>query len=151
MKHILLFFSLFPLTACQYLPEIKDPIAHYMPGVYRIDVQQGNIIEQAKLNQLKPGMTPQEVYFVMGSPMILNTFAPNRWDYIYTMQPGNQDITEHKHLALYFENNRLMRLEGDFRPETPVVPTEPQETLFIVPPQEEDKTFIEKTLDNIGL
>ena len=83
MKTVLIytfsFFVLF-LSGCT-----KDKI----PGVYRINIQQGNDITQDMVSQLKPGMTKNQVAYVMGTPLIIDTFHPNRWDYIYSFHPGN--------------------------------------------------------------
>jgi outer membrane protein assembly factor BamE len=49
------------------------------PGVYRIDVEQGNIVTPEMIEQLKPGMTRRQVRFVMGTPLIEDTFNDNRW------------------------------------------------------------------------
>src|SRR5690606_17744119 len=57
------------------------------PGVYKIDIQQGNVVTQDMINQLRPGMTRRQVRFIMGNPMITDTFHPNRWDYLYSIQP----------------------------------------------------------------
>ena len=58
------------------------------PGVYKIDIQQGNVVTQDMIDQLRPGMTQRQVRFIMGNPLVADTFHPNRWDYIYSMQPG---------------------------------------------------------------
>jgi outer membrane protein assembly factor BamE len=53
-----------------------------IPGIYRIDIQQGNNVTQAMLNELEPGMTKNQVAYVMGNPLLIDTFHPNRWDYL---------------------------------------------------------------------
>lgn len=86
------------------------------PGVYKIDIQQGNIIDQNMINQLKPGMTQTQVAYVMGLPLLPNSFDKNRWDYIYTLQPGGEQRTQQT-LSLFFKNDKLIRFSGDFNPE----------------------------------
>lgn len=87
------------------------------PGVYKIDVQQGNVVTQEMIDQLRPGMTTRQVRFIMGTPLIQDTFAPNRWDYLYSMQAGhNQRVQER--VSLVFENDQLVGLAGDFVPGT---------------------------------
>lgn len=84
-------------------------------GVYRVDIQQGNIFTQEMVNQLKPGMTPSQVRFVMGTPLITDTFSPNRWDYYYSLRiPGEKEVQ--RHLTLHFSDEKLARLSGDFAP-----------------------------------
>lgn len=82
-----------------------------IPGVYRIDIQQGNEITQDMINQLKPGMTKNQVAYVMGTPLIIDTFHPNRWDYLYTFHLGNGD-RQQRRITVFFSNNRISHLEG---------------------------------------
>ncbi|HHA19132.1 MAG TPA: outer membrane protein assembly factor BamE [Methylophaga sp.] len=88
----------------------KDKI----PGVYRIDIQQGNDVTQQMINQLKPGMTKSQVSYVMGTPLLIDTFHPDRWDYIYTFHPGNGE-REQRRITLFFEEDALTHIDGDTR------------------------------------
>ena len=81
------------------------------PGVYRIDVGQGNILTQEMIDKLRLGMTPRQVEFVMGSPMITDTFHPDRWDYLYNLETG-KGLTLRNHLILYFENEKLAKIDN---------------------------------------
>lgn len=85
------------------------------PGVYKIDIQQGNVITQEMVDQLQPGMTKRQVQYVMGTPLIKDTFTQNRWDFVYTLQPGGKE-RQQESLTLYFENDLLSHFEGDFVP-----------------------------------
>ena len=85
------------------------------PGVYKIDVQQGNVVTQEMVNQLRPGMTTRQVRFIMGTPLVQDTFHPERWDYLYSMQAGHQE-REQERVVLTFENDLLVGLGGDFVP-----------------------------------
>ena len=58
------------------------------PGVYRIDVEQGNIITPEMVEQLQQGMTRRQVRFILGTPLIEDTFNEDRWDYRYTLRNG---------------------------------------------------------------
>ncbi len=79
---------------------------------HRIDIQQGNIITEEMLQQLEPGMSMAQVRYIMGSPMIVDTFNPQRWDYIYSIQPGRKARYQ-KRLSLYFnEEAILQRISG---------------------------------------
>lgn len=80
------------------------------PGVYRIDIGQGNILTQEMVEKLRIGMTPRQVEYVMGSPMIIDTFHPDRWDYLYHLETG-KGLSIRNHLVLYFENERLARID----------------------------------------
>jgi len=83
-----------------------------LPWVYRIDIQQGNVIDQDMLDQLKPGMNKNQVRFIMGTPAIEDPFHATRWDYIYTQSWGGAR-RQQIHLALYFEEEKLAYLDGD--------------------------------------
>ncbi len=87
------------------------------PGVYKIDVQQGNVVTQEMIDQLRPGMTQRQVRFIMGTPLIQDTFSPNRWDYLYSMKSGHRPRTQER-VSLTFENEILVGLSGDFVPGT---------------------------------
>ena len=96
----------FVLTACS-MPRL--------PSVHRVVVQQGNVINQNMIDQLKPGMTRSQVAYIMGEPVIRNTFNEKRWDYVYTFElPGR--INRDMRMSLYFENDVLAYFTGDFAP-----------------------------------
>ncbi|HWT72120.1 MAG TPA: outer membrane protein assembly factor BamE [Oxalicibacterium sp.] len=78
---------------------------------YRPDIQQGNFVSQEMVAQLKEGMTPDQVVFLMGTPLLNDVFHGERWDYPFRMQKGNGEITT-SHVTVYFENNRVSRIEG---------------------------------------
>lgn len=85
------------------------------PGVYRIAVQQGNIIDQKKVDQLSLGMSKRQVQFVMGSPLLNDAFHVDRWDYIYQVRRGDELLRDRR-FTLYFEGEALVRYEGDYEP-----------------------------------
>jgi outer membrane protein assembly factor BamE len=86
------------------------------PWVYRLQVDQGNIITQEKVNQLKPGMTREQVKFVMGSPLLTDTFHSDRWDYIYSLRDADGNISKQR-LSVIFADDKLARLSGTFMPQ----------------------------------
>lgn len=79
--------------------------------LYRIDIQQGNVITQEMIDKLKPDMTKAQVRFVMGTPLIVDTFRDNRWDYIYILQEKGELIDKQK-LTIFFEDGRLTHIEN---------------------------------------
>lgn len=86
------------------------------PGVHKIDIQQGNVITQDMVDQLRPGMTTRQVRFIMGTPLITDTFHSNRWDYLYSIQTGG-GIRHQERISLVFDDNQqLLGLAGDFIP-----------------------------------
>ncbi|MDH3326881.1 MAG: outer membrane protein assembly factor BamE [Gammaproteobacteria bacterium] len=79
--------------------------------VHRLDIQQGNIIKDEMVDQLKIGSSKRQVRFVMGSPLLTDPFHADRWDYVFTEQPGDKrEITEYRHLSVYFEGDKLVKI-----------------------------------------
>lgn len=79
---------------------------------YRIDVRQGNYVDQEMIAQLKRGMTRDQVRFVLGSPLVVDLFHENRWDYIYRHTRG-KGTTEQRVISVFFVDDRLDHVEGD--------------------------------------
>lgn len=104
--------------------------------VHRIDIQQGNVVTQEKVNQLETGMNRNQAQFVMGSPMVVDVFHEDRWDYIYYLKPGYGDPTEER-VTLFFEDDTLVRIDGSLQPSaTPVVEDDTtRQATLVVPPQ----------------
>lgn len=85
------------------------------PGVHKIVIQQGNIVDEEMVGKLKPGMTRAQVRFVLGTPLITDTFNDNRWDYYYLVtDQRNFNVTER--FTVYFENDVLESYEGTIEP-----------------------------------
>ncbi|MEM1404639.1 MAG: outer membrane protein assembly factor BamE [Pseudomonadota bacterium] len=85
------------------------------PGVYRIDIEQGNLVDQEMIEQLELGMSRRQVRFIMGSPLVEDTFNPDRWDYPYVIRNGTEIIREAQ-VSIYFNEDVLERIEGDYLP-----------------------------------
>lgn len=79
---------------------------------YRIDVRQGNYVDQDMVSQLKRGMTREQVRFVLGSPLVVDMFRKDRWDYVYRYKPGSGEA-EQRVISVFFVDERLDRVEGD--------------------------------------
>lgn len=106
-KHLLTsltFVGLLALAGCSF------------PGVYKIDIQQGNVVTQDMIDQLRPGMTRRQVRFIMGNPLLVDTFHANRWDYLYSLQPGGGVRQQERMSVLFNGNDQLVGLSGDFMP-----------------------------------
>jgi outer membrane protein assembly factor BamE len=82
---------------------------------YKLDVQQGNVVTSKMLLQLRPGMTKSQVRFIMGTPLIQDSFHGNRWDYVYQMREAGK-VTEQRRVILDFENDLLKTVRGDVIP-----------------------------------
>lgn len=85
------------------------------PGVYKINIEQGNIVTQEMVDQLKPGMSRRQVRFIMGTPLIEDSFNQDRWDYTYTTRNGLKVISEEQ-VTVIFEGDSLAEINGTMTP-----------------------------------
>jgi len=85
--------------------------------VYRPDIQQGNLLSVKDIEQVTVGMTRSQVRFLLGTPMISDPFAPHRWDYVYRMQYGRDRKVDSAHFIVYFEGDKVVRVETRDVPE----------------------------------
>jgi len=106
-SHLLLAAAFCTLaTACSYKPSFINE--------YKIDVQQGNVLTQEMVSQLKPGQTRDQVRFVLGTPMVTDIFHQWRWDYLYRYANGKTGQVESRRFSVFFDKDgRLERVEGD--------------------------------------
>jgi outer membrane protein assembly factor BamE len=111
-------------------------------GVYRVDVQQGNVLTEEMLAQLTPGMDKRKVRFLLGTPILVDTFNQDRWDYIYTLSRGGGTF-EQRQVTLFFEDERLARIEGDVHRGDGSRKIMPGETLVLVPEEQRSKGFMD--------
>ena len=103
MRVIVTLLAVICLSACGFVG---------FPGVYKIDVEQGNIVTQEMVDQLKPGMSRRQVRFILGTPLIEDPFNQARWDYPYVKRNGMKVLSESR-LMVYFDGDSLVRYEGD--------------------------------------
>ncbi len=119
-----------------------DIILTNLPGVYSVDVQQGNMVDQAMIDQLRPNMNKRQVLYILGSPMLTDFFHLKRWDYLYSAQLDGGD-RQQKRISLFFDNDQLVGVQGDFKPSAvPVIKTS-DETTVDVPKRDLEKTLWE--------
>lgn len=108
------------LAGCSEMPTLPA-----LPTLapHKIDIQQGNYVTQDMVDKLKPGMTRAQVRFVLGTPLVVDPFRTDRWDYVYLYKKGGE-ITEQRRLAAIFKDDKLVRLEGDVMPASPKATTD---------------------------
>ena len=92
------------LAGCSYIPQVSP---------YRMEIQQGNMVNQEMVSKLAVGMTKEQVKFILGTPLIIDPFRLDRWDYVFLRQPENKTEVEKRRIVVFFEENKLKRLEGD--------------------------------------
>ena len=94
------------LGACSSVPRIVSE--------YRIDVQQGNVLTQDMVAQLRPGLTRDQVRFLLGTPMLVDMFHADRWDYVYRLKKGKDNSVETRRFTVFFDGDgKLYRVAGD--------------------------------------
>lgn len=82
---------------------------------HKIPMQQGNYVDQEMVSKLKPEMTRSQVRFVLGTPLIVDPFHPDRWDYVYMVgKAGN--VKRERNITVVFDGDKLVRIEGDVVP-----------------------------------
>ncbi|HEY7752852.1 MAG TPA: outer membrane protein assembly factor BamE [Steroidobacteraceae bacterium] len=79
--------------------------------VYRMDIQQGNLLDAEQVEQVEVGMTRSQVRFLLGTPMVIDSFDSERWDYVYSLRRGHSRKVERRHLVVWFEGDKVARIE----------------------------------------
>ena len=79
-------------------------------SVYKVDVQQGNVLDEDDLAKVRVGMKKNQVIFLIGNPLLTDPFHKNRWDYVYTFTPGGGKLSG-KVLTLFFEGDTLVKID----------------------------------------
>lgn len=103
---VIVFIAFGLLAGCSF-----DDIASRV-NPYRIDVRQGNYVDQAMVSSLRKGMTRDQVRFVLGTPLVVDVFRSDRWDYVYLHQPGRGE-PEQRTLSVFFVDDLLDAVAGD--------------------------------------
>ncbi|PCH83714.1 MAG: cell envelope protein SmpA [Piscirickettsiaceae bacterium] len=142
------------LTACSTTGSLEDTVhsvAGNLPGVYKINVRQGNVITQEAVDHLRPGMDKRQVKFLLGTPLIADPFHKDRWDYFYNMNiAGKQNKQER--LTVFFEGGKLISLKGSFKPSNEFKPMTINTEVVDVPKRDEkERGLFERALHAIGI
>lgn len=139
MRYFLIFLLVF-LTGCgSTIPTVKP---------FKMDIQQGNVVTSKMLLQLRPGMTKSQVKFIMGSPLIVDSFHKNRWDYFYQLRQAGK-IVEQRRVILDFENELLTKVRGDVVPQGTAGAATGSEssvskTIIVPPKPKQEKSWADK-------
>ena len=103
MRYLVLLLAVLSASCTSTLPSLKP---------YHLDIQQGNVVTSKMMLQLKPGMTKSQVRYVMGTPLLQDSFHQDRWDYLYQMSKGGK-LVERRRVILEFKNDGLASVRGD--------------------------------------
>ena len=80
-----------------------------------MDIQQGNVVTQEMISRLQPGMTRNQVRFTLGTPLVVDPFRGDRWDYVYRYTKQGA-VTEQRRIVVVFKDDKLLRFESDVIP-----------------------------------
>lgn len=123
-SHLAILLAVCVLSACAKIP---------LPGVYRIDIQQGNVISQEQLAALEAGMEKRKVRFILGTPLVTDAFNQQRWDYYYSLEQRGEDRVQ-RIVSVFFDGDRLSHVTGDVRAATgPIKLPERVDTVVTIP------------------
>jgi outer membrane protein assembly factor BamE len=81
--------------------------------VYRVDVQQGNLLDESDIAAVKPGMTRNQVRFLLGTPVVADSFHPDRWDYVYFLRKGRAAATDRRWVIVSFDGDKVRAVQRD--------------------------------------
>jgi outer membrane protein assembly factor BamE len=141
------------VAACSSVPRIVNE--------YKIDVQQGNVLTQDMVSQLRPGLTRDQVRFILGTPVLMDMFHTSRWDYVYRLQTGGGTVEMRKFAVFFDADGKLSRVSGDVAPaqagEAAAAPESRSREIdlgsiaadSVVPPLEE-KGFFGQMMESVG-
>ena len=160
------FYRVFPgvlaLLMAALLSACKSIEVPKIPGVtpYRMVIQQGNFISQEMVVQLKPGMTKEQVRFILGTPLVTDIFHADRWDYVFFRETPDGK-REQRNLSVVFENSKLARVLGDLLPadgaarssgfEAQVKPDKPKAEENKAAEEKKEPGFFDRLREKIGL
>lgn len=86
------------------------------PSIHKLDIQQGNIVNQEMIDKLQPGMTKSQVQYILGTPLITDTFNRNRWDFYYSRVASSGERTEEQITVFFDGQGKLVQMSGDYLP-----------------------------------
>jgi outer membrane protein assembly factor BamE len=132
--------------------EYRSSALSNLPFVYKMTVQQGNIVDEDTVDQLELGMSKAQVRYVLGTPLLTDMFHTDRWDYTYTIRRGHKPM-EMKRMTLWFQDDQLVSIDGDLRPnpQRAVAAQENRQLVVEVPDWQDNRGIINRTLNTIGV
>lgn len=142
-------------SACSYVPRIVTE--------YRIDVQQGNVLNQEMVSQLRPGLNRDQVRFILGTPLLMDVFHRERWDYMFRFQEGKTNRVTMRKFSVFFDQDGLLeRVSGDAESGSVAELTAPTEQMQVVdlgtldenapplPPPDQEPGLFKRLLESLG-
>jgi len=149
-----LLLALVTLTGCSTTPTedaFRGSALERLPFVYRMTVQQGNIVTEEMVDALQPGMNKKQVRYLLGTPLLTDMFHTDRWDYTYTIRRGHNPM-EVKRLTIWFQDDALVRVDGDLQPDPQRAAGRTQEEIVVTVPDWKDRRgLISRAAGAVGL
>ena len=122
-----------------------------LPFVYKMTIQQGNIITEEMIDTIEPGMTRVQVRYLLGTPLLMDMFHGDRWDYTYTIRRGHNPM-EVKRVTIWFQDDAVSRIDGDMQPNPQRAESRTDETVVVsVPDWKDNRGLFSRAADSIGL
>jgi outer membrane protein assembly factor BamE len=81
--------------------------------VYRLDVQQGNLLDQKDIEAVQEGMTRSQVRYLLGTPIAVDPFRADRWDYMYYLKPGKSTKATQRWVIVRFDGDVVREIDMD--------------------------------------
>ena len=130
------------------IPKLSD--INDLKFVHKIDIQQGNVVTQNMLAQLEVGMNKEKVQFIMGTPIIMDTFNSHRWDYIFTYDRKREFLSK-RTITLYFEGDSLSTIKGNIKAAEKELVAKRHEDAEILVPRFVKRSMKERILNKLSL
>ena len=130
------------------IPKLSD--INDLKFVHKIDIQQGNVVTQNMLAQLKVGMNKEKVQFIMGTPIIMDTFNSHRWDYIFTYDRKREFLSK-RTITLYFEGDSLSVIKGNIKAAEKELVAKRHEDAEVLVPRFVKRSMKERILNKLSL
>jgi len=118
--------------------------------VHKIDIQQGNVVTQNMLARLEVGMNKEKVQFIMGTPIIMDTFNSHRWDYVFTYDREREFLSK-RTITLYFEGDSLSVIKGNVKPAEKKLVAKRHEDTEINVPRFVKRSMKERIINKLSL
>jgi outer membrane protein assembly factor BamE len=122
-----------------------------LPFVYKMPVQQGNLVTEEMIDALQPGMNKRQVRYLLGTALLMDMFHEDRWDYSYTIRRGH-DPMQVKRVTIWFKDDALVRIDGDMKPDPQRAAGRTEEEIVVtVPDWKDNRGFLTRAMTKIGL
>ncbi|MCB2261476.1 MAG: outer membrane protein assembly factor BamE [Candidatus Thiosymbion ectosymbiont of Robbea hypermnestra] len=133
-------------------PQAGTSVLEKLPFVHKMTIEQGNVVTEEMVDRLQPGMTKSQVRFLLGTPMLIDLFHTNRWDYTYTLRRGHDEPVITRLTLLFDHEDYLVRIQGDLQPDLDrAAQRQPKDLLVSVPDWQDNRGFLPRVLGKLNV